>query len=133
MSRVTVRWHPQAEKKLADIWLGSDDRDAVAKSADSIERELRSNPSLKGFPYALAHLRPNELVDLYRRSGSLPENLRRLSRGIIEVFFVAREEDGMAIVYLIRHATTDFGKSTVHPKRKKPVSSTGFLHSGLSF
>lgn len=102
MSRVTVRWHPQAERKLADIWLKSDDRDAIAQSSDLIERELQSNPSLKGFPYALAHLRVDELNTLYRMTGSLPENLRRLARGVIEVFYIAREEDRMAIVYLVR-------------------------------
>ncbi|MFO0866480.1 MAG: hypothetical protein U0744_17850 [Gemmataceae bacterium] len=44
----TVVWTAYAEDRLADIWLGSSDRDAVNNAADWINYHLRNDPNLKG-------------------------------------------------------------------------------------
>jgi hypothetical protein len=40
----TVIYRPDASDELAAIWLDSDDRQAVTTAADSIDKQLGSNP-----------------------------------------------------------------------------------------
>jgi plasmid stabilization system protein ParE len=42
--RFTVIWRPSAEQKLAEIWTGAEDRQAVADAADAIDAFLRTDP-----------------------------------------------------------------------------------------
>lgn len=37
----TVVWKPGPKRKLADLWILSDDRSSVASAADEIDRQLR--------------------------------------------------------------------------------------------
>jgi hypothetical protein len=46
--RFTVVWRPWAEQLLAEIWLASNDRNAIALAADQIDWELRRSPASKG-------------------------------------------------------------------------------------
>jgi hypothetical protein len=39
-----VVYLPSADRRLADIWLESDDRQAVADAANSLEDQLQSDP-----------------------------------------------------------------------------------------
>lgn len=41
----TVVWRPTAERKLADIWLAAQDREAVRAAADAMESLLKSTPA----------------------------------------------------------------------------------------
>jgi plasmid stabilization system protein ParE len=42
--KYTVVWKPSAETSLAEIWLSTNDRQAVTDAADSIDALLRSTP-----------------------------------------------------------------------------------------
>ena len=42
--KFTVAYLPEAEEQLADLWLKSPDRSAVARASDVIDRLLASNP-----------------------------------------------------------------------------------------
>jgi len=46
--RFTVIWSPDALSKLADLWNGATDREAISRSAESIERALRDDPGRRG-------------------------------------------------------------------------------------
>jgi hypothetical protein len=41
----TVVWMPEAESRLARMWLSSRLRNAIQEAADKIDLELRNNPS----------------------------------------------------------------------------------------
>ena len=49
MTRHTVVWSDDSERRLMQIWLGADDRSAVSAAAHRIDRMLRENAHLKGF------------------------------------------------------------------------------------
>jgi hypothetical protein len=44
----TVMWVPDAEAELAELWLASDDREAMTVATDQIEKQLRHNPESAG-------------------------------------------------------------------------------------
>jgi hypothetical protein len=44
----TVTWDPAAENKLASLWNDASDRQAIADSADLIDRQLRNTPGQCG-------------------------------------------------------------------------------------
>ena len=44
----TVIWKPEAERRLASIWLGAVDRDAITLAANQIDQQLRNNPDSQG-------------------------------------------------------------------------------------
>jgi hypothetical protein len=50
MSRYTVVWHQRARELLAEIWLQSSERSAIAAAGDAIDRQLAVDPQLKGIP-----------------------------------------------------------------------------------
>jgi plasmid stabilization system protein ParE len=49
--RYTVIWSPEALGKLADLWSGAADREAISRSAEAIERSLRDDPDRRGEDY----------------------------------------------------------------------------------
>ena len=46
--RYTVLWSPEAERRLAEIWLEAADRNAVAAAQGTIDDELATGPESKG-------------------------------------------------------------------------------------
>jgi hypothetical protein len=44
----TVVWKPEAERRLAELWMEADDPERFADAANLIERELRIAPSNVG-------------------------------------------------------------------------------------
>jgi len=46
--RFTVVWRPEAERALADLWIGAQDRRAVTDAADAIDALLRTGPAEVG-------------------------------------------------------------------------------------
>ena len=44
----TVVWTAQAEGRLAAIWAGATDREAIAQAADHLDRQLARNPAAVG-------------------------------------------------------------------------------------
>lgn len=48
--RYTVTWTEDAQSELADVWLQSPDREAVAQASHQIDHELREDPETKGMP-----------------------------------------------------------------------------------
>ncbi len=105
MNRMTACWHFEAEKQLAEIWLKSGRRDLVTTSIAAIERELRTNPAGKGLAYGLSALSAVEIDSLRHQLRAVPEDLQRMSRGILDVFFVVRKPDCMVTVYIVRERT----------------------------
>ncbi|MEX0717864.1 MAG: hypothetical protein WD066_14820 [Planctomycetaceae bacterium] len=51
--RFTVTWHPTAQAELARIWLGSDQRPAIARAANEIDQALSTAPDQKGEEFCL--------------------------------------------------------------------------------
>ena len=54
--RYTVVWKPQAERRLAELWMEADDPERLADAANLIERELAIAPTAVGeqrtWPYS---------------------------------------------------------------------------------
>jgi hypothetical protein len=48
MTRYTVVWHGSAQAELADLWIGSRDRNAVTAAAHFIDVELSLDAAAKG-------------------------------------------------------------------------------------
>ena len=46
--KYTVVWGPDAEKRLANLWLSATDQQAVADAADAIDAALSRNPLSAG-------------------------------------------------------------------------------------
>jgi mRNA-degrading endonuclease RelE of RelBE toxin-antitoxin system len=46
--RYSVRWKPNAEQQLAQIWLDATDRPVITKAAHEIDRRLQENPEDEG-------------------------------------------------------------------------------------
>jgi len=44
----TVIWRPEAERRLARIWLAAEDRAAAAHAADALDESLRRAPHAVG-------------------------------------------------------------------------------------
>ena len=44
----TVVWLPAAERDLAELWLNSDQRDAITLASQQLERLLRNDPNNEG-------------------------------------------------------------------------------------
>lgn len=44
----TVIWKPEADRRLADIWLNAADRAAVTAAAHQIDQKLRRDPENEG-------------------------------------------------------------------------------------
>lgn len=51
MTKYTVVWHEKALDDLAGIWIASEKQQAVTASVTSIDRILRSDPSIKGVDF----------------------------------------------------------------------------------
>ena len=61
----TVVWLPNSENRLAEIWNGASDRQAVSDAADWLDRALRTDPLKKVTPVdALFFLRREPLIVL---------------------------------------------------------------------
>ena len=50
MTRFTVVWSEPAQNRLATIWIGAPDRNAVTAAANAIDAALASDPADKGTP-----------------------------------------------------------------------------------
>lgn len=98
MRPVTVRWHHEAENELAQLWLTASDKRSIRAAGNDIDARLAVSPSLKGQPFALATLDELSTALIQQRASVLPEDLRTLRSGPVEVFFWPLEDDGMAIV-----------------------------------
>jgi mRNA-degrading endonuclease RelE of RelBE toxin-antitoxin system len=46
--RWTVVWKKSAQRKLAELWLDSPEREAVRSAADSVDHELKNDADRKG-------------------------------------------------------------------------------------
>jgi mRNA-degrading endonuclease RelE of RelBE toxin-antitoxin system len=46
--RYTVTWKPEAERRLAELWLNATDRTAITRAANEIDRRLQTNPDQEG-------------------------------------------------------------------------------------
>jgi hypothetical protein len=42
--KYTVVWKPSAQRRLAEIWMSTSDRAAIARTADDIDRMLGTQP-----------------------------------------------------------------------------------------
>lgn len=51
MTTYTVVWHEKALDELTEIWIASEQQQAVTGSVKSIDRILRSDPSIKGVDF----------------------------------------------------------------------------------
>jgi hypothetical protein len=102
MRRVTVRWHARAEDDLARLWLDSPDPAQLERAANEIDALLSVNPASKGRGGALARLDEETSRLLLERSIVLPEDLRWVRCGPLELYFLPREDDCLALVYLVQ-------------------------------
>jgi hypothetical protein len=75
-------WHAEATNELAEIWVESLNRNAVADSSNAVDRELKDAPASKGT--------------------ELSEGSRALVSPPIQVLFVVREEERTAEVLPIK-------------------------------
>lgn len=46
--RYTVVWKPEAERRLANLWLAATDRNAVPVAANTIDKTLLIDPQTRG-------------------------------------------------------------------------------------
>jgi plasmid stabilization system protein ParE len=46
--RYTVVWKPEAQRRLANLWLNAADRRAVTAAADAIDKKLLTDPGTQG-------------------------------------------------------------------------------------
>lgn len=82
--RYTLTYTSKATSELAKLWLTAKDQKAVSQSADSIERELRDDPDLKG-----------EIV---------ADRLRKIVEPPLVFYFVVSHDDCQATVWSVRGA-----------------------------
>ena len=101
MRRVTVRWHFRAEEDLANLWLGSADSSRLERAANELDALLAYNPASKGRGGALSRLDEAASQLLLERALVLPEDLRWIRCGPLELYYVAHEDDCLALVYLV--------------------------------
>lgn len=102
MRPVTVCWDEDAERDLAGLWMSADDQRSIEQAANEIEQLLRVGPSSKGRPFALATLDEDSARLIAERATALPEDLRWMRCGPLEVFFHPREADGQVNIYHVR-------------------------------
>jgi len=98
MRRVTVRWNAGAVEDLAELWLTAEAPSRIERAANEIDQLLMVGPASKGKASGLAMLDEEACRIIAERAMVLPEDLRGVRCGPLEVFFVAREDDCMAIV-----------------------------------
>jgi len=77
----TVVWRPSAERKLAEIWTGADDRQTVTDAANTIDALLRSRPLDAG--------------------ESRVANIRILTVLPLSVYYDVHEEDRLVAVWAV--------------------------------
>jgi plasmid stabilization system protein ParE len=82
MTRHTVVWHLDVQDDLAETWLNSLDREAVAKAADEIDRALATDPLEQG--------------------GELSEGLRFFLAPPLRVLYAVRQEDRIVEILRVR-------------------------------
>jgi hypothetical protein len=87
---------------LTRLWLASSDRRRIAAAANEIDQLLRFDPSRKGNRIYAGMLDPASLDLLADRIGMIPEDVRWLKLGPLEVFFSADESDRQARVWQVR-------------------------------
>jgi plasmid stabilization system protein ParE len=46
--RFTVIWQPPAQGRLAEIWINTDDRQAVTAASHRIDQLLKTDPQMRG-------------------------------------------------------------------------------------
>lgn len=103
MSRFTVCWHRLAEVELAEIWLATGDRTVVENSANAIDSALSDSHSETTGTAATADLLDAATrATVVQRSIQIPEGLRCIREGPIEVFFTAHPLDRQTKVWLVR-------------------------------
>ena len=78
MTRFTVVWHQDARDELARLWIESADRGAVTSAADTIDRELSVDASMKG--------------------NAIPDGLRQMVCPPLRVLFAVSEADRLVRV-----------------------------------
>ena len=91
MSRHTVVWLQDAQDELAQIWLDSDDREAVTQATSTIDSVLAVDPHSKGQPLA--------------------EGLCKLRIAPLEVAFIVRGEDRLVEVASVKNVQSSSGSS----------------------
>jgi len=79
----TVIWKPSVQDELAQLWTGSDDRQAITRAADRIDEALKADPQSLG----------------ESRSG----RTRIAFESPLAVQFDVHEEDRIVYVLRIRH------------------------------
>jgi plasmid stabilization system protein ParE len=79
--KYTVVWRPDAERRLAEIWLAATDHQAVTDAANQIDALLRADPTNGG-----------EARDL---------GVRVLTRPPITVYFEVSEPDRLVTVWSV--------------------------------
>lgn len=84
----TVTWKPEAERRLAELWLAASDRQLLADAANNIERTLRQ---------------------LGKRAGDLlSEPYRVITAPPLRAVFTAQAEDHVVNVIAVwRHESSD--------------------------
>jgi hypothetical protein len=82
MTRYTVVWVQSAIDALANLWLESADRNAIAKATHEIDRELAEDAPAKG--------------------RDLSEGLRSLSALPLKAIFSANEDDRIVEVLVVK-------------------------------
>lgn len=82
MNRYTVVWVRSAEDELVELWIASSDRSAVAAATHEIDRQLTTDPALKGEP--------------------LREGLRALNVPPVRVLYSVSDDDRIVEVAVVR-------------------------------
>ena len=82
MTRYTVTWQREAEGELVELWIAAADRDAIAAAVQAVDLALSSDAELKG--------------------DAVAEGLRSVNAPPLRVLFVARQEDRVAEIVMVR-------------------------------
>ncbi len=82
MNRFTVVWVKSAEDDLAELWIASNDRNVVAAATLEIDRQLTTQPRLKG--------------------EAVSEGLRALNVPPLRVLFSVTDDDRLVEVSVVR-------------------------------
>ena len=80
--RCTVVWLKDAQTDLAEIWLGSADRNAVNSAATAIDRDLA--------------------VDAFTKGVEISEGLRAIFSPPLRILYLVREQDRIVEVLRVR-------------------------------
>jgi hypothetical protein len=82
MTRFTVTWRKSAENQLATLWTNVADRPGITDAANTIDRELATDPETKGY--------------------SVSENIRGLHVPPLHVLYCIREADRLVEVLTVK-------------------------------